>query len=107
MPANTAPTAAAYDVILINSGTGYAALCPGISGAVSQGDDRADALAMIADAMAMCLAHPLTGDDTDARRAELREMGQTRIAELAQDCRSEGREYEICQAMPQQRRAPV
>lgn len=107
MPSAT-PATAAYDVILINSaGAGYAALCPGIPGAVSQGADRTDALAMIADAMAMCLAYPLAGDDTAARRAELRTKGQTRIAELARDCRSEGREYEICQVMPLLRRAPV
>lgn len=43
-----------YDVILIYSGVGYAALCPGIPGAVSQGTDQQDALAMIADAMVMC-----------------------------------------------------
>ena len=106
MPSAT-PTTAAYDVILINSGVVYATLCPAIPGAVSQGADRADALAMIADAMAMCLAYPLAGDDTPDRRAALREMGQTRIAELARDCRSEGREYEICQVMPLLRRAPV
>ena len=33
-----------YDVILIYSGVGYAALCPGIPGAVSQGVDQQDAL---------------------------------------------------------------
>ena len=104
---NTTPTTTPYDVILINSGVGYAALCPAIPGAVSQGADRADALAMIADAMAMCLAHPLTGDDTPDRRAELRTKGKTRIAKLARDCRSEGREYQICQVMPLRRRAPV
>lgn len=105
---DTTPTGAApYDVILISSGAGYAALCPGIPGAVSQGADRTDALAMIADAMAMCLAYPLAGDDAPARRAELRTKGKTRIAELAQECRNEGREYEVCQVMPLFRRAPV
>ena len=54
-----------YEVILINSGVCYAALCPDIPGAVSPGVDRDDALAM-------CQLHPLPGEDTAARRAELR-----------------------------------
>ena len=98
---------APYDVILINSGVGYAALCPGIPGAVSQGDDRIDAMAMIADAMALSLAYPLAGEDNPARRAELRAKGKTRIAELARECRNEGREYEVCQVMPLFRRPPA
>ena len=67
-----------YEVILINSGVGYAALCPGIPGAVSQGVDQDDALAMIADAMAMCQLHPLPGEEMAARRAELRAKGSGR-----------------------------
>ena len=104
---NAIPTAAPYDVILIRSGAGYAALCPGIPCAVSQGADRIDAMAMIADAMAMCLAYPLAGDDDPARHAELRTKGKTRVAELARECRNEGREYEVCQIMPLFRHAPT
>ena len=104
---NAIPTGAPYDVILISSGAGYASLCPAIPGAVSQGSDRTHALAMIADAMAMCLAHPLPGDNTPARRAELRAKGKTRIAELAQECRNEGREYGVCQVTPPFRHAPT
>ena len=65
-----------YEVILIYSGVGYAAICPGITGAVSQGVDQADALAMIADAMAMGRMYPLPGDDDPARQAELRERAK-------------------------------
>ena len=61
-----------YDVILIYSGVGYAALCPGIPGAVSQGTDQQDALAMIADAMAMGRMYPLPGEEKASRREELR-----------------------------------
>lgn len=89
-----------YEVILINSGVGYAALCPGIPGAVSQGVDRTDALAMIADAMAMCQLHPLPGEDTVVRRAELRAQGKIRIAELVAECQREGWEYEVCAVVP-------
>lgn len=90
-----------YEVILINSGVGYAALCPGIPGAVSQGADRYDALAMIADAMAMCQQHPLPGEETATRRAELRAQGKVRIAELAAECRRDGWEHEVCMVLPQ------
>ena len=90
-----------YEVILINSGVGYAALCPGIPGAVSQGADRDDALAMIADAMALCQLHPLPGEETATRRAELRAQGKARIAELSMECRRDGWDYEICTVAPQ------
>ncbi len=96
-----------YEVILINSGAGYAALCPGIPGAISQGADRSDALAMIADAMAMVIIHPLPGDDTAARRREQRNYGKTRIRELAAECKQEGREYEICEVTPHLISPPV
>ena len=67
-----------YEVILIYSGVGYAAICPGITGAVSQGTDQQDALAMIADAMEMCRMYPLPGEDDPARQAELREIGKVK-----------------------------
>ena len=69
-----------YEVILIYSGVGYAAICPGITGAVSQGVDQADALAMIADAMAMGRMYPLPGEEDPERQAELRELGKAKIA---------------------------
>ena len=53
-----------YEIILIDSGEGYAAICPGVPGAVSQGTDRVDALAMIADAMATCRLYPYNGYGT-------------------------------------------
>ena len=96
-----------YEVILIYSGVGYAAICPGITGAVSQGVDQADALAMIADAMAMGLMYPLPGDDEPSRRAELREKGKSRIAELASECERDGWEYEVHQVAPQLISPPV
>ena len=96
-----------YEVILIYSGVGYAALCPGIPGVVSQGTDREDALAMIADAMAMGLMYPLPGDDTEPRRTELRESGKARIAELAAECERAGWEYEVHEVAPQLINPPV
>ena len=89
-----------YEVILIYSGVGYAALCPGIPGAVSQGTDREDALAMIADAMAMCRIYPLPGEDTESRHTELRESGKIRIAELVAECERGGWKYEVCEVRP-------
>ena len=89
-----------YEVILIYSGVGYAAICPGITGAVSQGVDQADALAMIADAMAMGRMYPLPGDDDPARQAELRERGKAKIAELVAECEEEGLEYYVCEVAP-------
>ena len=79
-----------YEVIIIESGKDYAVLCPGIPGAVSQGADQEDALRMIADAMAMCRMYPLPGEDTEARRTALRELGKTRIAGLVKECERDG-----------------
>lgn len=90
-----------YEVILIYSGVGYAAICPGIPGAVSQGTDQEDALAMIADAMAMGLMYPLPGDDAEPRRTELSELGKAKIAELAAECQRDGWQYEVHQVTPQ------
>ena len=90
-----------YEVILIYSGVGYAALCPGIPGAVSQGTDQADALAMIADAMAMGQMYPLPGDDVEPRRTELRELGKAKIAELVAECERDGWKYEVHHVRPQ------
>ena len=90
-----------YDVILIYSGVGYAALCPGIPGAVSQGVDQQDALAMIADAMAMCRMYPLPGEEDETRREELRELGKAKIAELVAECERDGWQYEVHQMTPQ------
>ena len=90
-----------YEVILIYSGVGYAVICPGIPGAVSQGTDQEDALKMIADAMAMCRMYPFPGEDTEARRAELRELGKAKLAELVAECEQEGLEYYVCEVAPQ------
>ena len=89
-----------YEVILIYSGVGYAAICPGIPGAVSQGVDQQDALAMIADAMAMCRMYPLPGEEIAARREELRQLGKAKIAELVAECEEEGLEYYVCEVAP-------
>lgn len=96
-----------YEVILIYSGVGYAAICPGIPGVVSQGTDQEDALAMIADAMAMGLMYPLPGDDEPARRTELRELGKAKIAELVAECKRDGWQYEVHQVTPQLINPPV
>ena len=96
-----------YDVILIYSGVGYAAICPGIPGAVSQGTDQQDALAMIADAMAMCRLHPLPGEEKASRREELRELGKAKIAELVSECERDGWKYEVHQVTPQLISPPV
>ena len=90
-----------YEVILIYSGVGYAGLCPGIPGAVSQGTDREDALAMIADAMAMAQMYSLPGDDIPERQAELRELGKAKIVELVAECERDDWEYEVHQVAPQ------
>ena len=105
--ANTNDSNDLYDVILIYSGVGYAALCPGIPGAVSQGTDQQDALAMIADAMAMCRMHPLPGEDDPARQAELRELGKAELAELVAECELDGWQYEVHQVTPQLISPPV
>ena len=96
-----------YEVILIYSGVGYAAICPGIPGAVSQGTDQGDALAMIADAMAMCRMYPLPGEDDPARQSELRERGKVRIAELVEECQRDDWYYEVHQVSPQLISPPV
>lgn len=96
-----------YDVILIYSGVGYAAICPGIPGAVSQGLDQQGALAMIADAMAMCRMYPLPGEESEARREELRQSGKAKIAELVADCERDGWQYEVHQVRPQLISPPV
>ena len=96
-----------YEVILIYSGVGYAAICPGITGAVSQGVDQQDALAMIADAMAMGRMYPLPGEDDPARQAELREIGKAKIAELVAECERDGWQYEVHEVTPQLISPPV
>ena len=96
-----------YEALLIYSGEGYAAICPGIPGAVSQGTDREDALAMIADAMAMCLLYPLPGEETAERRAELRDLGKAQIAELIAECERDGWHYEVHEVTPQLITPPV
>ena len=96
-----------YEVILIYSGVGYAAICPGIPGAVSQGADQQDALAMIADAMAMGQMYPLPGDDVEPRRTELRELGKAKIAELVAECERDGWQYEVHEVAPQLISPPV
>ena len=90
-----------YEVILIESDDDFAVICPGIPGAISQGKDREEALAMIADAMAMCRMYPLPGDDIPERQAELRELGKAKIAELAAECEAKGLEYYVCEVAPQ------
>jgi len=90
-----------YEVIIIASGKDYAALCPGIPGAVSQGTNREGALNMIADPMAMCRAHPLPGEESAARQEELRALGKARIAELAAECERDSLEYYVCGVAPQ------
>ncbi len=96
-----------YEVILIYSGVGYAAICPGITGAVSQGVDQQDALRMIADAMAMGRMYPLPGEDDPARQAELRERGKAKIAELVAECQRDGWQYELHQVTPRLINPPV
>ena len=96
-----------YEVILIYSGVGYAAICPGIPGAVSQGVDQQDALAMIADAMAMCRMYPLPGEDDPTRQAELRELGKAKITELVAECERDGWKYEVHEVTPQLISPPV
>ena len=96
-----------YEVILIYSGVGYAAICPGIPGAVSQGTDQQDALAMIADAMAMGRMYPLPGEEKESRREELRELGKAKIAELVAECERDGWEYEVHEVKPQLISPPV
>ncbi len=104
---NTGHSNDLYEVILIYSGVGYAAICPGIPGAVSQGIDREDALAMIADAMAMCRMYPLPGEESETRREELRELGKAKIAELVAECERDGWEYEVHEVAPQLISPPV
>ncbi len=96
-----------YEVILIESDDDFAVLCPGIPGAVSQGTDQQDALAMIADAMAMGLMYPLAGDDVEPRRTELRELGKAKIAELVAECERDGWKYEVHHVRPQLISPPV
>ena len=96
-----------YEVILIYSGVGYAAICPGIPGAVSQGTDQQDALAMIADAMAMCRMYPLPGEEKASRREELRDSGKAKLAELVAECERDGWEYEVHEVTPQLISPPV
>lgn len=96
-----------YEVILIYSGIGCAAICPGIPGAVSQGTDQEDALAMIADAMAMGQMYPLPGYDVEPRPTQLRELGKAKIAELVTECEHDGWKYEVHRVAPQLISPPV
>ena len=89
-----------YEVILIESDDDFAVICPGIPGAISQGKDKGEALAMIADAMAMAQMYPLPGDEIPERQAELRELGKAKIAELVAECEQEGLEYYVCEVAP-------
>ena len=89
-----------YEVILIESDDDFAVICPGIPGAISQGKDREEALVMIADAMAMCRMYPLPGEESEARREELRQLGKAKIAELVAECEEEGLEYYVCEVAP-------
>ena len=90
-----------YQVILIESDDDFAVFCPGIPGAVSQGKDREEALKMIADAMAACRMHPLPGEESEARREELRQLGKAKITELVAECEEDGLEYYVCEVAPQ------
>ena len=90
-----------YDVILIYSGVGYAALCPDVPGAVSQRTDQEDALAMTADAMAMCRLYPLPGEDDPAPQAEPCELGKTKLAEMVSECERDGWKHEVHEVTPQ------
>ena len=90
-----------YEVILIESDDDFAVICPGIPGAISQGKDREEALKMIADAMAMCRMYPLPGEESEARREELRQLGKAKIAELVAECERDGWKYEVHQVRPQ------
>ena len=96
-----------YEVILIYSGVGYAAICHGIPGAVSQGTDQQDALAMIADAMATCRIYPLPGEEKESRREELRGLGKAKLAELVAECERDGWQYELHHVTPQLISPPV
>jgi hypothetical protein len=89
-----------YEVIFIESDDDFAVICPGIPGAVSQGKDREEALVMIADAMAMCRMYPLPGEESEACREELRQLGKAKIAELVAECEQEGLEYYVCEVAP-------
>ena len=62
---------------------------------------------MIADAMAMCRLHPLPGEEKEARREELRELGKAKTAELVAECERDGWKYEVHQVTPQLISPPV
>ena len=71
-----------FEVLLVSDDVepGYAVFCPSLPGCNSQGDDRADALAMIADAIEGFLAIPYTrpevpADATDRLIAEYNNDG--------------------------------
>ena len=67
----SAKQAEEFEVLLISDDLepGYAVFCPSLPGCNSQGDDREEALAMIADAIEGFLAIPYTRPDVplDAR----------------------------------------
>ena len=72
-PQDTSTTAGEeFEVLLISDDTepGYAVFCPSLPGCNSQGDDRDDALAMIADAIEgflMFASRPITPEDRKER----------------------------------------
>ena len=70
-------TGLAYDVVLVETGYGWAAFCPALLGCVSQGEDEADAFATIQEAIAAWLA----GESKAVKR---------RIRELVYEYRAAG-----------------
>ncbi len=69
--------AAYYDVVLVESGYGWAAFCPALLGCCSQGEDQADALANIQEAITAWL----TGESKAVKR---------RIRQLVYEYRAAG-----------------
>ena len=96
-----------YEVILIYSGVGYAALCPGIPGAVSQGTDQEDRADNDRRRHGHVRMYPLPDEEKESRREELRELGKAKIAELAAECERDGWQYEVHQVAPQLISPPV
>ena len=69
-------TGITYDVVLVESGEGWAVMCPALLGCVSQGDSEADALENIREAITLWLK----GAAIDAERRKQKWLDEYRSA---------------------------
>ena len=73
---NIPGTGAAYEVVLVESGEGWAVMCPALLGCFSQGEDEEEALENIREAITLWLK----GAAIDAQRRKQKWLDEYRTA---------------------------